>query len=1164
MVWPGQYAAGSPGEVGIWQEFRRYLGQNWNSENDADPRSGSYVVEGAHEEDTYDPLLDTTLPTLFCSHFWDPDRPDDSLTGLSSCPGTLPYEASLYDAELYWLGFPGGYYHGEVISAFPSLNQLYSDISRRHLAYYFLGRIAHLLADSTVPAHVLDDNHAKPFDSDCVIDADYYEGFTRDTYSSWPATGPAANASDLRTLFKELGQRTQYFPSDGCVCRNCDPPDQLSCPDRLGNTVDENGASLQHLFVAWPAVGQGQPIDPYQIVCGPATPASLDHSELFLIADKLMPLAFRYTAGLYKLFWKSVHPPVNSLAGRVVGNLPTLQWNPPAAGVQPTFYRIYRREDSPFPSEEAPPAGTYLIADNVTNTQFVDPAPPPAGAYYMVTAVEAVTYPDTSVGQNESLASDSVFVGACNPSSPEFCDGRDNDCDGLIDEVVDAQGSVPPEYWDAQSLPSAAHIVADIWSSATGDVYAVGQSGGSQGFIYHWDGTSWRSIPEVEVADGFYSIWGATSSDIYAVGALGRIFHYDGSTWSEEIHPAGSRHLRSVWGVSPNDVYVVGDRGTILRNATGSWNILPFTNLDASLHVVWASSSTCVYVAGVSSSGGGIGIHRFDGTRWRSPIDAPGEITGLWGTACNDFFAVGNLTQTDGVIYHCTDTRCERICIGADRVSQIWSVSGSGDAVYVAGYNATVAYIDGSSCRTLSIGDGSNSFLYGLWASSPCNVYTGGVSTLFNSRCSCIDSDGDGVAPPGDCSDSDPTRFPGAPELCDRLDNDCDGVADDGHDKDLDGIVDCLDICPMDYNPDQVATAYVTNQTSPLLAIDILTGTRVVLGLDPFSKYHGVSLSQAFDTAYVTDGVRIFQLDLATHANTVVGSTDVFSLRGLAEHEGRKVLAVDFNSGVVVEVDPRDSSVHAVASGLLNPWAIASMDDGHALVSEIYEGNLSRVDLKTGQVEVIQRGLVLPVGIAVDTAQAITYLAEAGSGRILEVKFNPVAVSPIVSGLDTPVGIGLDRGGRSAFVTEYNAGRLAKVDLSTGTTIPVASELSYPDGVVVTTDIILKVFGSENTVLVWQTVPQSISYDVVRGDLHQLYYDGVNVHLGEITCLEDDSLDTTTGAGTEPARVDSDVPPLGEGFFYLVRHNDGRNAATYGYAAPCTIKRVVDAGDCTQ
>ncbi len=56
------------------------------------------------------------------------------------------------------------------------------------------------------------------------------------------------------------------------------------------------------------------------------------------------------------------------------------------------------------------------------------------------------------------------------------------------------------------------------------------------------------------------------------------------------------------------------------------------------------------------------------------------------------------------------------------------------------------------------------------------------VFTLHNVRApgGPVDDDGDGVSPPADCDDTDPAIFPGASEVCDGRDNDCDGLGDEG------------------------------------------------------------------------------------------------------------------------------------------------------------------------------------------------------------------------------------------------------------------------------------------------------------------------------------------------------------------------------------------------
>ena len=73
------------------------------------------------------------------------------------------------------------------------------------------------------------------------------------------------------------------------------------------------------------------------------------------------------------------------------------------------------------------------------------------------------------------------------------------------------------------------------------------------------------------------------------------------------------------------------------------------------------------------------------------------------------------------------------------------------------------------------------------------------------------DADGDGVPEPLDCDDSDAQTYPGAPELCDGLDNNCDGTVDEGFDRDGDGFRTCDGDCDDENdqaNPDAADEPY--------------------------------------------------------------------------------------------------------------------------------------------------------------------------------------------------------------------------------------------------------------------------------------------------------------------------------------------------------------------
>ncbi len=73
-------------------------------------------------------------------------------------------------------------------------------------------------------------------------------------------------------------------------------------------------------------------------------------------------------------------------------------------------------------------------------------------------------------------------------------------------------------------------------------------------------------------------------------------------------------------------------------------------------------------------------------------------------------------------------------------------------------------------------------------------------------ECAETDLDGDGYGTAQacadiDCDDTDPYVYPTAPEICNGIDDNCDGNADEGYDGDADGVSTCAGDCE-DNNPD--------------------------------------------------------------------------------------------------------------------------------------------------------------------------------------------------------------------------------------------------------------------------------------------------------------------------------------------------------------------------
>jgi hypothetical protein len=226
----------------------------------------------------------------------------------------------------------------------------------------------------------------------------------------------------------------------------------------------------------------------------------------------------------------------------------------------------------------------------------------------------------------------------------------------------------------------------------------------------------WYQDPDEEYING---IWGASASQLFAVGSTGALRRFTGGAWVAD-EAVSEEELWDVWGSSASDVFAVGDFGTIVH-----WNGTAWEEMDAGLgcgcesfYGVWGSGPDDVWAVGDN----GLIVH-YDGDQW-----VPGDtlpvmfLTGVWGTGPNDVFTVGD----DGAIFHYDGTGWTPMTSGLEGSGHImtsaWGFSST--SVY-ATYTGGVLHYDGTDWTPVP--DLPECPHFGVWGSAPDDLFVGNI-----------------------------------------------------------------------------------------------------------------------------------------------------------------------------------------------------------------------------------------------------------------------------------------------------------------------------------------------------------------------------------------------------------------------------------------------------
>jgi hypothetical protein len=290
-----------------------------------------------------------------------------------------------------------------------------------------------------------------------------------------------------------------------------------------------------------------------------------------------------------------------------------------------------------------------------------------------------------------------------------------------------AVGGCSRDGWCWSSPTPQGNALRAVWGATATDVWAVGESGA----IVHWNGAAWATSASGSTAD-LRGVWGSGARDVWAVGDAGAIVHWDGAAWSRVSPPAlAGLAAWGVWGTGPTDLWIVGSlappgapaEGAIFHFDGAAWSRAAAGSAIAP-RAISGTGPADVWVFGASS-----GILHWNGTAWTGVAPASTrEGLALWPAAPNDvwFSALsGGLSRWRGAGVAADAT------LGGDvdglwgsGADDVWAVGDADPAGTGARRQGAIHHWDGTAWSSMP--EPSGQVLRAAWGSGADDVWAVG------------------------------------------------------------------------------------------------------------------------------------------------------------------------------------------------------------------------------------------------------------------------------------------------------------------------------------------------------------------------------------------------------------------------------------------------------